>query len=151
WLLSSAGGDATRLTDGSLPVWSPDGRRLAFLSDREVPGQAQPYVLGLDGGDTVRAARLEGSAESVAWSADGRRLLVLAGDGGLYGLDFSARPVMWASPAADPEVIGTRDAWRRLLEVDLGSGDIQEVGPGQQSVWEVDWDGEGTAVAIVSE
>jgi len=151
WLLPRAGGEANLLTYGSLPAWSPDGRRLAFLSDRDVPGQAQPAVIDVDGGEAVLAARLAGSAESVAWSADGRHLLVLAADRGLYGLDFSARPVMWASPSADPEVVRAGEAWRRLLVVSLDDGAVREVGPVGASVWEVDWDGQGTAVAIVSD
>jgi dipeptidyl aminopeptidase/acylaminoacyl peptidase len=150
WLLRD-GEAATPLTEGSLPVWSPDGDRLAFLSDRDVPGQAQPWVIALDGSAPTRAARLEGSAESVAWSADGRRLLVLAADKGLYGLDFSARAVMWATPPADPEVRGAGDAWRRLFMVDPGTSEAVEVGPPGLSVWEIDWDGTGVAVGIVSD
>ena len=43
-----------RLTLGEccdrLPVWSPDGTRLAFLSDRVTPGHQLPYTLPADGG-----------------------------------------------------------------------------------------------------
>jgi dipeptidyl aminopeptidase/acylaminoacyl peptidase len=156
WMLSLEDPEhgAVRLTDGAwsdaLPTWSPDGRRLAFLSDRRTPGQHLPYTTTL-GEQPVLAATLTGSAESVAWSADGERLLVMAADQGLYGLDFSARAVMWASPVPDPEVITPGTAWRRLFLVDLATGDVQEVGPVGASIWEVDWDGESTVVAIASD
>ena len=149
WLLP-LDGEAQLLTDGSAPVWSPDGSRLAFLSDRVTPGHALPYTTTLDG-DALLAASLTGSAESVSWAADGRSLLVLAADRGLYGLDFSARAVLWATPADDPEVIRPGGAWRRLFRVSLDDGSVAEVGPAGLSVWEVDWDREGTVVAIVSD
>ena len=44
--------------------------------------------------------RCVGSAESVAWSSDGDRLLVLAADPGSYGLDWSARAVNGADADA---------------------------------------------------
>ena len=88
--------DERRSGDGG-PVWSPDGHRLAFLSDHITPGHNLPYTMLVDGGDPTPAATIDGSAEAVLWSADGRKLLVMAADAGLYGLDFSARAVLWSS------------------------------------------------------
>lgn len=83
------------------PAWSRDGSRLAFLSDRITLGHQLPYAMFADGGEPELAATLVGSAESVAWTADGARLLVLAADPGSYGLDWSARAVNGATPAPD--------------------------------------------------
>ena len=152
WLLD-ANDVLTQLTDGawsdSGAAWSPDGTRLAFLSDRASPGHALPYTMTRGGEPTV-ASTLRGSAEAVAWSADGTSLLVLAADAGLYGLDFSARAVLWAS-LDRLEVHRPGDAWRRLFRIDLATGDTTEVGPPSISVWEFDWDGEDTVVALVSD
>ncbi len=89
------------------PAWSPDGSQLAFLSDRITPGHQLPYTvpaIGTDGAAVAPrlAATLTGSAESVAWSSDGGRLLVLAADPGSYGLDWSARAVNGATPTRRP-------------------------------------------------
>ena len=142
-----------RLTSGAwsdtTPAWSPDGSCLAWLSDRITPGHQLPYTMPVGGGEPALAAELVGSAESAAWSSDARRLLVLAADPGSYGLDWSARAVNGAGPAPDPLVRRPGDARRRLFLIDLASGDVDEVGPPDLSVWEVDWDGDGTAVAIV--
>jgi len=143
-----------RLTSGGWsdrsPTWSPDGSRLAFLSDRLTPGHQLPYTIPGDGGEPVLAAALTGSAESLAWSTDGGRLLVLAADPGSYGIDWSARAVTGADPRSDPIVRRPGDARRRLFLIELGSGAVREVGPHELSVWEVDWDGSGSAVAIVT-
>ncbi len=144
----------SKLTDGGwsdrTPAWSPDGSRLAFLSDRVTPGHQLPYTMASDGRQPTLAATLQGSAESVAWSSDGARLLVLAADPGSYGLDWSARAVNGAEPPSDPLVRRPGDARRRLFLIELGTGRVEEVGPPQHSVWEVDWDGGEILVAIVS-
>ena len=77
------------------------------------PGDGEPRSL--------RAST--GSAESVAWSRDGSRLLVLAADPGSYGLDWGARAVKGAEPDARPGVRRPGDARRRLFLIDLASGE----------------------------
>ena len=67
-------------------------------------GHHLPYTMAAAGGEPILAATLDGSCESVAWSSDGARLLVLAADPGSYGLDWSARAVTGAEPAPDPIV-----------------------------------------------
>ncbi len=148
WLLRG-GGPATLLSDGAAPIWSPDGERIAFLSDRVTPGHQLPYTMTL-AGEPALAATLQGSAEAVAWSADGTSLLVVAADAGLYGLDFSARAVLWSEQTAI-EVHRPGQAGRRLFRIDLAPGATDEVGPPDLSIWEFDWDGGTTVTAIVSD
>jgi dipeptidyl aminopeptidase/acylaminoacyl peptidase len=147
------GGALVRLTDGACcdqsPVWSPDGSRIAFISDRITPGHQQPYTL-VPGEEPVHVGTLVGLAESVAWSSDGNRLLVLVADPGSYGLDWSARAVIGSGADPDPIVRRPGDAHRRLFLFDLASGDVTEVGPPDLSVWEFDWDGEDSVVAVAS-
>jgi dipeptidyl aminopeptidase/acylaminoacyl peptidase len=132
------------------PAWSPDGTRLAFLSDRLSAGHHLPYTMPAAGGEPVLAAMMVGSCESVAWSSDGARLLVVAADPGSYGLDWSARAVTGAEPPADPIVRRPGDARRRLFLIDLATDTATEVGPPDLSVWEIAWDGDDTVVGLVS-
>src|SRR5438093_8867495 len=75
----------TRLTAGpgqdALPRWSPDGRLLAFLSDRSAktddPKNRKPknvFVLSLDGGEARQLTTGEDDCADIAWSPNGARL-----------------------------------------------------------------------------
>jgi TolB protein len=55
------------------PAWSPDGKRLAYQSDRN--GQSDIYISAADGSGETRLTPYEGNHESPHWSPDGRQLV----------------------------------------------------------------------------
>ena len=55
------------------PRWSPDGSRLAFVSNRDTKAR-QLYVLPVDGGDPLKLTELDEDVTEVVWSPDGARL-----------------------------------------------------------------------------
>lgn len=73
------GGGHRQLTRGEqmdgAPVWSPDGRTIAFLSSREE--KTNIWLLPADGGEARQLTHLEGPISGLAFSPDGRRLLFL--------------------------------------------------------------------------
>jgi dipeptidyl aminopeptidase/acylaminoacyl peptidase len=83
WIVPWSGGDSRQLTHAAVndtrPVFSPDGRSLAFISDRG--GREQPWILPLDGGEPRLPVNIAGDAKAVHWSPDGQRLLILAPSG----------------------------------------------------------------------
>lgn len=83
WRVAYEGGRAEQLTStaasDSRPRFSPDGRRLLFLSDRS--GNSQPWVLPLKGGEAQRAAGLDGDVGAAEWAPDGRRIALIAPSG----------------------------------------------------------------------
>ena len=62
----------------SMPRWSPDGRTLAFLSDRE--DSQQIWLMAISGGEAMKLTSAKNSVESFHWSPDGNRIAYLASD-----------------------------------------------------------------------
>ncbi|HZC78605.1 MAG TPA: hypothetical protein VE258_12715, partial [Ktedonobacterales bacterium] len=79
WLWSAASGQVRQLTSGARrdanPRWSPDGRFLAFESDR-AGGKTQAWVVPVDGGEARQVSHLRRGASDPVWTADGAALIV---------------------------------------------------------------------------
>jgi Tol biopolymer transport system component len=70
----------TGAAQGRTPSWSPDGKRIAFQSNRGRPdGRHAVFVAGRDGRGLVRVTDHERDANHPAWSPDGRRLVFTVG------------------------------------------------------------------------
>ncbi|HLZ71519.1 MAG TPA: S9 family peptidase [Dehalococcoidia bacterium] len=99
WLVPYDGGAPVQFTSGthsdSAPRWSPDGTRLAFLSDRE--GKPQLYLMPVAGGEPRKLTDLPDGAGVPVWSPDGTRIA------------FSAS-VSREEPPSDPK---ERERWAR--------------------------------------
>jgi Tol biopolymer transport system component len=84
WLVPTTGGKAMQYTRGekssTAPEWSPDGRMLAFLSDREKDGERQVWMMLADGGEAWAVTSQKGGVTGFRWSPDGKQLLLSATD-----------------------------------------------------------------------
>jgi Tol biopolymer transport system component len=69
-------GDSKALTHGAesarQPVWSPDGKNVAFV--RTVKGKGQVFIMPLDGGEAWQLTSGPYAASGPLWSPDGKRI-----------------------------------------------------------------------------
>ncbi len=85
--------------------WSPDGSKIAFISDRT--GEEQVYVVAQDGGELQQLTdHFAAMLYAPTWSADSTHLAFSDKDGKLYVLNLDDRSVV---EVADDEYGGIRD------------------------------------------
>ncbi len=86
WIVDVTSGDARRITSGSRgdeqPAWSPDGSRIAFVSNRgagaDLAWRSDVYVVSADGGSPMRVTTgRERFFRHPAWSPDGSLIAVI--------------------------------------------------------------------------
>jgi dipeptidyl aminopeptidase/acylaminoacyl peptidase len=84
WVVAITGGKPRQYTRGeksvTAPEWSPDGKMLAFLTDREKDGERQVWMMMADGGEAWAVTTHKGGVSSFRFSPDGKQLLLSATD-----------------------------------------------------------------------
>lgn len=124
WTAPVGGGEARLLVsdpaEESRPLYSPDGRRLAFISDRT--GNGDIYILTFATGDLMRLTFDDGSEQLDAWSRDGKWIYFtsssqdVSGMNDLYRVSIEGGTPMivsseryvnefWAAPSPDGKSI----------------------------------------------
>ncbi|KAL7785506.1 Alpha/Beta hydrolase protein [Trichoderma ceciliae] len=142
------------------PKWSPDGKTLAFLSDRVRKGKYELFSLKTDRiGDALQLCpdSLEGVVEDFAWSHDGQKILI-----GLAAFSLPKSGFEGSGPLI--EISDNTPAWMPALRTDHTADDVRslwihEIQSGQtrrvsqltRNVWKFGWCGLHEAIALVSD
>jgi dipeptidyl aminopeptidase/acylaminoacyl peptidase len=139
------------------PKFSPNGRVLAFRSDRASPGNFQVYLLDLVTGETQAAPTVTaGWIEYLEFSPSGERLLLgVAGHGadvsGGQGAKTSKKADV-AAPAWMPVVETGNEAFRRrsIWVLEMSDQSLRQVTSSDLNPWEASWCGDDSIAAVVS-
>lgn len=116
WIVDVEGTRVRQLTEGmwrdSDPVWSPDGKRVAFLSDRS--GSTQIHVLWVETREVTQLTHLGRAPSNLRWSPDGKSIAftqMVPDEDPILSIRLPERPrgAEWARPA----VVVDRLSWAR--------------------------------------
>ncbi|HVQ22435.1 MAG TPA: hypothetical protein VMT36_04125, partial [Candidatus Saccharimonadia bacterium] len=181
WIVAADGSTPARpLTLGrrndTAPRWSPDGRSLAFLSDRaavfqaagaadrpavtETPkeGGIQVWLLPMEGGEARQVTRLPRDVSDISWSPDSRSLCVVSA---ALTDEPEARKPPEAVPDPDIRQIDrlyyelngagfTYDRPGQLWRIDVESGSAHRLTSGPADDGQPRWSPDGSRIAFVS-
>jgi dipeptidyl aminopeptidase/acylaminoacyl peptidase len=132
-------------------AWSPDSKRVAFLSDAVKAGQRQLYVAQVTGGDgsatgavAKKLTNVKGFLATPRWSPDGKTVAVL----------FTENATRASGPlvAETPQTGEIKDSFfeQRLAVVDVASGKLRQISPADTYVYEYDWAPDGLSFAVTA-
>jgi dipeptidyl aminopeptidase/acylaminoacyl peptidase len=151
----------------TMPRWSPDGRRIAFVRSIEKDGKPQPgqvYMLDMSGGEAYPLTQDTKGASSIEWSPDGKTVAFTAP---VAGDEQEKQDVKDKEAKSDVQVI-TRAVYRangNPTYVDAGrhthiftvaatngadKAQMQQVTDGEYDEREIEWAPDGSKIYFIS-
>jgi dipeptidyl aminopeptidase/acylaminoacyl peptidase len=142
---------SAKASDGR-PRFSPDGRRLVFISDRT--GKPQAWVIDLTGGEPRQLTDLPHGVAAADWSPDGTKLLLIAPSGELRFIVGSAedpvarriRDYTWRFDG-----VGVRDQHNSVWVIDADGQNAKRLTSPAYSADAAAWSPDGTHIAFLAD
>lgn len=155
WLAPTAGGEARPLASSPVgddsPRWSPDGRFVAFLSERPRPGavgdeaadaKRQIWLIRPDGGEAAPLTSAPGSVSAFEWAKDGKTIAFTARE------PKSAERRKREKEKDDAWTPADVFPWARLWVIDVASRSAKQLTAGTLHVAEFSPSPDGKRIAF---
>ena len=144
WLVDVDSGSARPLTNAQgssdSAAWSPDGRHVAFLSDRDESRQV--YLIHPDGGEARQLTDLKDGVQRFAWSPDGERIAFVSTDP--VSEDREARDEKYG----EFEIVDQDVRMAHVYLIPLDGGEPRRLTEGSFVVGSFNWSPDGQAIAF---
>ena len=164
WLVPADGsGEGTRFTSGSgqdsLPRWSPDGKSLAFISDRNAPSDDEKkrkpknvFVLSLGptGGEARQLTSFDEDAGDLVWTPDGRQLAFVLKDAKAKDADEDGVRVYDRLRYKTDEGFLSDGRRKHVWVVDVAGGEARRLTDGDWDDAQPAWSPDSREIAFVS-
>ena len=122
------------------PRWSPDGTRLAFLSQRKTIGSTEPrtqiYLVNADGDQLHQLTQLSENISQFRWSPDGRSVAFLS----------TQDPVV---EDGAPQLSNQPHPLTKLNRISVSGEELRVISPSGLNVIDFDWSPDGTRIAAL--
>lgn len=145
WMLDKRDGEPNRFTwsarNDYSPAWSPGGKWLAFLSNRD--GAPQVFRIPVDGGEAHRVTNAPTGVRSFQWSPDGKQIAFVSQD------PVPEEVQREHKAGRDWNVVDQQHRTIRLHAVDLTAKETREVVRNDISVWNYSWSPDGRQIALI--
>jgi dipeptidyl aminopeptidase/acylaminoacyl peptidase len=146
WLVSTAGGDPIRLTtskkNDNQPRWSPDGKRIAFVSAREE--KPQIFLISPFGGEATKLTESKSGVQSFQWSPDGNRIAYVAQQ------EPTPDEEKKQKEKDDALVTDKNFKFSRLWVIEVATGKASQIVKGDFTVSDPQWSPDGESIAFVT-
>ncbi len=130
WVLNVPSGELRQWTSSAksenAPHFSPDGRYLAFVSNREE--NRQIYLMPMNGGEPERLTAAKNNVQNFQWSPDGKQIAFVAGEPKTEDEEKREKD------KADQRIVDRDDKPSRLWVVDAETHQARQV---TKSPWRV--------------
>lgn len=145
WLYDKKSGVVRQFTysekSETWPRWSPNGAKLAFLSNRGGDEQ-QIYILDMAGGEAAAVTKGKASVSAFAWSPDGQTIAYIAPDAKSEAEEKKIKD------KDDARVVDKDDKQPRLRILNLAKKEEHAVTPPTWRVEELKWMPDGQSVVV---
>jgi len=146
WLFDKQSGGIRQFTYSAKteisPRWSPDGKQLAFLSNRGE--EQQLYVMRADGGEATALTKGKQSVQQFAWSPDGKQISFLAPDAKTEAEEKKEKD------KDDAHVSDKEDKRSRLWLLKIATGEAKALTLPNWEIREAEWDPSGSGLTLIA-